>query len=86
MLWDQKCIIRLNLWVLWECLKGYFEHIEYSPWDWNQTGIKLETKYVIYRKLANVCRKKISMLTGLKVLSWACQRVFFKPEHNAKGN
>ena len=32
------------------------------------------------------CRKKISMLTGLKVLSWACQRVFFQPEHNAKGN
>lgn len=37
-----------------ECLKGYSEHIEYSPWDWNQTRIKLETKYVIYRKLANV--------------------------------
>ena len=32
------------------------------------------------------CRKKICMLTGLKVLSWACQLVFLKPEHNAKGN
>ena len=26
------------------------------------------------------------MLTGLKVLSLTCKRVFYRPEHNAKGD
>ena len=29
--------------------------------------------------------QRISKLTDLKVSSWACQFVFYKPEHNAKG-
>ena len=31
------------------------------------------------------CRKRISMLTSLKVSSLACKCVFYRPEHNAKG-
>ena len=27
--------------------------LEYSPWDWDQLGIKFATEYVIYQKLAN---------------------------------
>ena len=30
----------------------------YSPWDWAQIGIKLETRHVIYQKLENVLQKK----------------------------
>ena len=32
-----------------------------------------------------LCKKKISMLTGLKMLSLVCKCVFYRPEHNAKG-
>ena len=31
------------------------------------------------------CRKRIPMLTGLKVSPLACKYVFYRPEHNAKG-
>ena len=30
-------------------------------------------------------RKRISMLTDLKVPSFACNYVFYRPEHTAKG-
>ena len=30
-------------------------------------------------------RKRIPMSTGLKVSSLACKCIFYKPEHNAKG-
>ena len=42
------------------------------------------------RELHNGCallivhRKRISMLTGLKVSSSACKCVFYRPKHNAK--
>ena len=32
-----------------------------------------------------LCRKRISMLRGLRVSSLACKYVFCRPEHNAKG-
>ena len=35
--------------------------------------------------LVNLCRERITMLTGLKVLSLAFECVFYKPEHNSKG-
>ena len=31
---------------------------KYSPWDWDQIGIKLGTKHIIYKKLANFMYKK----------------------------
>ena len=31
---------------------------QYSQWDWDQTGIKLGTKHIIYKKLANFMYKK----------------------------
>ena len=31
---------------------------KYSPWDRDQIGIKLETEYIIYEKLANFMYKK----------------------------
>ena len=49
-----------------------------------QIGIKLETKPFIYRNLANLCRKLISMLTCLKVSYLACKCVFDRQKHNAK--
>ena len=57
-----------------------------SSWDWGQTGIKFGTKHGIYNKSQqSIYRKRISMLTGLKVLSLTCKCVFYRPEHNAKG-
>ena len=50
-----------------------------------QIGIKLGTKPFIYRKLASLCRKLISMLTCLKVSYLACKCVFDRQKHNAKG-
>ena len=39
----------------------------------------------IYSKSYQIlCRKRISMLTGLKMLSLICKCVFYRPEHNAK--
>ena len=32
----------------------------------------------------NLCIKRTSMLTGLKVSSLACKCVFYRREHNAK--
>ena len=31
------------------------------------------------------CRKKMSVVTGMKVSPLACKCVFYKPEHKAKG-
>ena len=47
-------------------------------------GIKLGTRHVIHQKLAILGRKRISMLTGLKVSSLACKCVFYSPEHNGR--
>ena len=55
-----------------------------SPWDWDHVDIKLGTKHVMQQKLANFTyRKRISMLTALKVSSLTCTCVSYKPEHNA---
>ena len=35
---------------------------KYSPWNRGQIGIKLETDYIIYQKLAILCIKRIFML------------------------
>ena len=44
------------------------------------------TKLISTWKKNVVCtRKRLSMLTGLKVSSLACKCVFYRPEHNAKG-
>ena len=55
-----------------------------SSWDWGQIVIKLGTKYVMYQKLANLCRKRISVLTGVKVSYLKCKCVFYRPENNVK--
>ena len=34
--------------------KGLRLDSPYSPWDWGEIGVKMETKYVIYQKLANL--------------------------------
>ena len=51
--------------------------------NWYQIGNK--TFYI--PKVSNFfCRKRISMLTSLKVLSLACKCVFYRREYNAKCN
>ena len=55
------------------------------PQDRGHISIKLGTIHVIYQKLAIFFRKRMSMLTGLKVSSSAYKCVFYRPEHNAKG-
>ena len=47
------------------------------PWDWNQTNIKLGKKHVICQKLSILCRKRISLWTGLNVSSLARKYVFY---------
>ena len=46
--------------------------------------IKLETKHVITKSLHVLHTKGISMLTGLKVSSFACKCVSYGPELKAK--
>ena len=58
-------------------IKWIIHHSTYSsPCDWDQIGNK--TFYILK------VRKRISMLTDLKVSSLACKHIFYKPE-NAKG-
>ena len=45
-----------------------------TPWDRGQIGIQV------------LCRKRISMLTGLKASPLACKCVFYGLENNAKGD
>ena len=59
-------------------------HTSHNPWDSGHTGIKLGTKLVIYQSLTNAMKKRISMLTGVNVSSFACECAFYKPEYNAK--
>ena len=56
--------------------KWIIDHSTCSPCDWNQ--IENKTFYILK------VRKRISMLTDLKVSSLACKHIFYKPE-NAKG-
>ena len=56
--------------------KWIIHHSTCSPCDWNQIGNK--TFYILK------VRKRISMLTDLKVSSLACKHIFYKPK-NAKG-
>ena len=41
-------------------------------------------KHVVTKSSKNLARKKVSMLTGLKVSSLTCKCVFYRTEHNAK--
>ena len=43
-----------------------------SPTEWDQIGIELGAKHVIYQKLTNF-RKRISMLTNMNVSYLACK-------------
>ena len=55
--------------------------MELGP-NWYQTGNK--TCYIPkFQQILS--RKRISVLTGLKVLSLTCNCVIYRPEHNAKG-
>ena len=45
---------------------------------WEQNLLYTKSKQILFRK-------RISMLARLKVSSLACIRVFYRPEHNAKG-
>ena len=53
--------------------KWVIHHSSCSPCDWDQ--LENKTSYIIK------VRKRISMLTDLKVSSLACDRVFYKPEN-----
>ena len=57
---------------------------KYSPWDRDQIGVKLGADYMIYRKLAILCIKRIFMLAGLKVSFLARKCVFYKTKQDAK--
>ena len=48
--------------------------------NWYQIQKKTYTK-----SFQILCRKKISMLTGLKVSPLACKCVFYRPDHNTNG-
>ena len=52
-------------------------------------GTKLVSNWeqiILYTKsLQILCIKRISMLTGLKVVSLACKCVFYRIKQNAKG-
>ena len=56
-----------------------------SQWDWGQTGIKLETKHVMYQKLVNDMDKKDIYVNRLETVPLASKCIFYRPEHNAKG-
>ena len=58
----------------------------YSLWDRGQIGTKLGWKYVIYQKVTTFCRIRIFMSTGLKILFFLCKCVYYRPQHNAKGD
>ena len=55
------------------------------PWDCGQVGITWEQNLLYTKSKQILFRKRITMLTKLKVSSLACKRVFYRPEHNAKG-
>ena len=64
------------------------QSLKKSPGDWSKIGFKLgtkhETNFTNYTKSKQILyRKRISMLTGLKGLSFACIWVFYRPESNA---
>ena len=54
-----------------------------SPSDRGQISIKLEAKYNESQQM--FCRKKMPLLTGLEVSSLACKCVFYRREHNERG-
>ena len=58
---------------------------ESNPWDWGQLVSNWEQKISYTKSQQILCRKRISMLAGLKVSSWTCKHVFYRPGHNAKG-
>ena len=60
--------------------------LTYSPCDRGQIGIKLGQNMLYTKYWQILCRKSISMLTGLKLSSLAYKCVFYRPEHNAKGD
>ena len=49
--------------------------------NWYQIGNRIS---YIQKVSKFLCRKRISLLTGLKVSPFACKYVFYRPEHNAK--
>ena len=51
-----------------------------SPWDWDQIGIKVGTKHVIYEKFANLLQKKDNYVNRLKSHIWHV-KMYFK-DHN----
>ena len=61
----------------------HFSHYTYSM-ELERIGIKFRKK--TYTKSFQIlCRKKISMLTGLKVSPLARKCVFYRPDHNTNG-
>ena len=50
-------------------------------------GLGPNWEYMLYTKSSKfLCRKRISMLTDLKASSLSCKHVFYRPEHNTKGD
>ena len=47
-------------------------------------ALNWEQNILYIKSLQVLCRKRISMLTGLKVSFLACKCVFYRPEHNTK--
>ena len=62
----------------WNYFRFVPENMAFSPLHCGQTGIKFETKVVIYQKLES------SMLTGFQVSTMECKCVCYRPDHNAQ--
>ena len=58
----------------------------FSPCYYGHIVIKCEENKLRSKSLQILYRKLTSMLTGLKVSSFACKYVFYRPQHNAKGD
>ena len=56
-----------------------------SPWDRNQVISNWEGNTLYTKSKQMLCRKRISMLTGLNMSSLTYKYVFYRPGKNAKG-
>ena len=79
--WNSQCWSRYGLVVVkYEQIPHLVVHemsILVSNW---------EKTYYVPKKFRILCRKRVSMLTGLKVSSLTCKSVFYRPEHNVSKN
>ena len=56
-----------------------------NPWVEVKLVPHWELNILYIKRSQLLCRKKISLLTGLQVPSLTCKYIFYRPEHYAKG-